>query len=73
MRTVKQARADQTRVLFNWGYANYEQATPAQAGATLTNAKVLYGVVPEVAAGLAKPPGPRCPRAGSGSQDRDHA
>ena len=26
-----------------------------QAGATLTNAKVLYGVVPEVAAGLAKP------------------
>ena len=51
----KQARADQTRVLFNWGYANYEQATPAQAGATLTNAKVLYGVVPEVAAGLAKP------------------
>lgn len=50
----KQARADQTRVLFNWGYANFEEATPAQAGATLTNAKVLYGVVPEVAAGVAK-------------------
>lgn len=49
-----QARADQTRVLFNWGYANYESATPAQAGATLTNAKVLYGVAPEVAAGVAK-------------------
>jgi len=51
----KQARADQTRVLFNWGYANFEEATPAQAGAALTNAKVMYGVAPEVAAGLAKP------------------
>ena len=51
----KQARADQTRVLFNWGYAHFEEATPAQAGATLANAKVLYGVAPEVAAGVAKP------------------
>ena len=51
----KQARADQTRVLFNWGYANFEEATPTQPGAPLTNAKVLYGVVPEVAAGAAKP------------------
>lgn len=51
----KQARADQTRVLFNWGYANFEEATPAQAGATLTTPKVLYGVAPEVAAGVAKP------------------
>ncbi|MEO6280347.1 D-alanyl-D-alanine carboxypeptidase family protein [Roseateles sp.] len=51
----KQARADQTRVLFNWGYANFEEATPAQPGATLTNAQVLYGVAPEVAAGIAKP------------------
>ena len=47
-----QARADQTRVLFNWGYANFEEATPAQAGATLATAKVLYGVVPTVAAGV---------------------
>jgi D-alanyl-D-alanine carboxypeptidase (penicillin-binding protein 5/6) len=51
----KQARADQTRVLFNWGYANFEQATPAQAGATLATAKVLYGVAPDVAAGVAQP------------------
>jgi D-alanyl-D-alanine carboxypeptidase (penicillin-binding protein 5/6) len=50
----KQARADQTRVLFNWGYANFEQASPAQAGATLTSAKVVYGVAPTVAAGLAQ-------------------
>src|SRR5512146_1272757 len=43
-----QARADQTRVLFNWGYSNFEEATPAQAGATLATAKVLYGVAPDV-------------------------
>lgn len=49
-----QARADQTRVLFNWGYGNFEQATPAQAGATLATAKVLYGVVPDVTAGVAR-------------------
>ena len=49
-----QARADQVRVLFNWGYGNYEEATPAQAGATLATAKVLYGVVPTVTAGVAQ-------------------
>lgn len=49
-----QARADQTRVLFNWGYANFEEATPAQAGATLTSAKVTYGVAPTVNAGVAQ-------------------
>ena len=51
----KQARADQTRVLFNWGYGNFEEATPAQAGATLSTAKVVYGVVPTVAAGVVQP------------------
>ncbi|MGM9482649.1 D-alanyl-D-alanine carboxypeptidase family protein [Roseateles sp. NT4] len=50
----KQARADQTRVLFNWGYANFEEASPAQAGATLASAKVTYGVAPTVNAGLAQ-------------------
>jgi D-alanyl-D-alanine carboxypeptidase (penicillin-binding protein 5/6) len=49
-----QARADQVRVLFNWGYGNFEEATPAQAGATLTTAKVLYGVAPGVPAGVAQ-------------------
>ncbi len=49
-----QARADQTRVLFNWGYGNFEEATPAQAGATLATAKVLYGMAPDVAAGVAQ-------------------
>jgi len=49
-----QARADQVRVLFNWGYANFEEATPAQAGATLATAKVLYGVTPTVTAGVAQ-------------------
>ena len=49
-----QARADQTRVLFNWGYGNFEQATPVQAGTTLATGKVLYGVVPDVTAGVAQ-------------------
>jgi len=49
-----QARADQTRVLFNWGYGNFEEATPAQAGATLATAKVKYGVAPTVTAGVAQ-------------------
>ncbi|MGN6529507.1 MAG: D-alanyl-D-alanine carboxypeptidase family protein [Burkholderiaceae bacterium] len=49
-----QGRADQTRVLFNWGYGNFEEATPAQAGTTLATAKVRYGVVPTVAAGVAQ-------------------
>jgi serine-type D-Ala-D-Ala carboxypeptidase (penicillin-binding protein 5/6) len=49
-----QARADQVRVLFNWGYANFEEATPAQANATLATAKVLYGVTPTVPAGVAQ-------------------
>jgi D-alanyl-D-alanine carboxypeptidase (penicillin-binding protein 5/6) len=47
-----QARADQTRVLFNWGYANFEEATPVKAGTTLATAKVTYGVVPTVTAGV---------------------
>lgn len=50
-----QARADQTRVLFNWGYSHFEVTTPAQAGAPLATAKVLYGVTPDVTAGLARP------------------
>jgi serine-type D-Ala-D-Ala carboxypeptidase (penicillin-binding protein 5/6) len=50
-----QARADQTRVLFNWGFSNFEEATPVQAGTTLATAKVLYGVAPDVAAGVAQP------------------
>ena len=33
----------------------FEEATPAQAGTALANAKVVYGVAPEVGAGLAKP------------------
>lgn len=49
-----QARADQTRVLFNWGFSHYEEATPAQAGAALATAKVLDGTAPNVAAGMAQ-------------------
>ncbi len=51
----KKARADQTRVLFNWGYGNFEEAAPVQPGATLATAKVIYGVVPTVTVGVAQP------------------
>ena len=50
----KQARADQTRVLFNWGYGNFEEASPAQAGAILATAKVRYGMEPTVGGGVAQ-------------------
>jgi serine-type D-Ala-D-Ala carboxypeptidase (penicillin-binding protein 5/6) len=50
-----QARADQVRVLFNWGFSNFEEATVAQAGAPLATAKVLFGVAPTVAGGVAQP------------------
>jgi len=49
-----QARADQVRVLFNWGFSNFEDATVAQPGPALATAKVLYGVAPTVAAGVAQ-------------------
>jgi serine-type D-Ala-D-Ala carboxypeptidase (penicillin-binding protein 5/6) len=49
-----QARADETRVLFNWGYSHFEEATAAQAGAALATAKVLDGTAPNVAAGAAQ-------------------
>jgi len=42
-------------VLFNWGFSNFEEATVAQAGPALATAKVLYGVAPTVAAGVAQP------------------
>lgn len=49
-----QARADQSRVLLNWGFSTFEQATPAQANVSLTDAKVRFGEVPTVAAGVAQ-------------------
>ena len=50
-----QARADQTRALLNWGFANFEKATPLQANAAVGNAKVRFGKADTVPAGLATP------------------
>jgi serine-type D-Ala-D-Ala carboxypeptidase (penicillin-binding protein 5/6) len=49
------ARADQTRTLLNWGFANFEKATPIQPNTAVATAKVKFGKVDTVAAGLASP------------------
>lgn len=48
-----QERADQSRALFSWGFANYENTTPYTAGSVLTTAKVWFGKADSVKAGLA--------------------
>jgi D-alanyl-D-alanine carboxypeptidase (penicillin-binding protein 5/6) len=50
-----QARADQTRALLGWGFSNFEKAAPIQPGAVVGTAKVDYGKVETVAAGIAAP------------------
>ncbi|MDP2228110.1 MAG: D-alanyl-D-alanine carboxypeptidase family protein [Moraxellaceae bacterium] len=47
-----QERADQTRALFNWGFANFESATVQNAGGVLATPKVWFGMAPLVKAGL---------------------
>jgi D-alanyl-D-alanine carboxypeptidase (penicillin-binding protein 5/6) len=50
-----QARADLTRTLLGWGFGSFEKATPIQANAVVTNAKVSFGKADTVAAGLGAP------------------
>lgn len=47
------ARAEQTRQLLAWGYANYETVRVNPAGQTLKNVKVWFGTENEVPVGLA--------------------
>jgi D-alanyl-D-alanine carboxypeptidase (penicillin-binding protein 5/6) len=49
------ARADETRTLLNWGFANFEKATPIQPNTVVANAKVNFGKVDTVPAGLGSP------------------
>jgi len=49
-----QERADQTRALFNWGFANFESATVQNAGAVLATPRVWFGQAELVQAGLAQ-------------------
>ncbi|HEX6591896.1 MAG TPA: D-alanyl-D-alanine carboxypeptidase family protein [Moraxellaceae bacterium] len=48
-----QARADQTRALFNWGFANFENVKPVTAGTVLATPRVWFGKADSVKAGLA--------------------
>ncbi|MFW9617023.1 D-alanyl-D-alanine carboxypeptidase family protein [Aquabacterium sp.] len=45
-----QDRADQTRALFNWGFANYENVKPVAAGTVMAEAPVRFGKVDTVKA-----------------------
>ena len=50
-----QARADQSRTLLGWGFANFEKATPIQPNTPVATAKVSFGKADTVAAGLGTP------------------
>jgi len=50
-----QARADHTRALLGWGFSNFEKATPIQPNTVVTTAKVSFGKVDTVDAGLGAP------------------
>jgi D-alanyl-D-alanine carboxypeptidase (penicillin-binding protein 5/6) len=50
-----QARADETRALLGWGFSSFEKATPIQPGAVVGTAKVAFGKVDTVTAGLGAP------------------
>lgn len=43
-----QARADQTRALFNWAFASYENIRPVQGGSTVQSVPVRFGKVNQV-------------------------
>jgi D-alanyl-D-alanine carboxypeptidase (penicillin-binding protein 5/6) len=47
-----QARADQTRALFNWGFGSFEDVHPLAAGTSLSKAKVRFGKADFVNVGL---------------------
>jgi D-alanyl-D-alanine carboxypeptidase (penicillin-binding protein 5/6) len=47
-----QARADQSRALFNWGYASFENAVPVKAGTVIVSPRVWFGTTDTVKAGV---------------------
>lgn len=47
-----QARADQSRALFNWGFAHFENANPVQAGSVLASPRVWFGTTDTLKAGV---------------------
>ncbi|CAN5787394.1 D-alanyl-D-alanine carboxypeptidase PBP5/6 [soil metagenome] len=53
--TSAKARADETRSLLGWGFANFEPATPIQPNTAVTAAKVAFGKADTVPAVLGSP------------------
>ncbi|MFZ5559982.1 MAG: D-alanyl-D-alanine carboxypeptidase family protein [Pseudomonadota bacterium] len=49
-----QQRADQSRALFSWGFANFENVKPYAAGTVLGTPRVWFGQAGQVQAGLAQ-------------------
>jgi D-alanyl-D-alanine carboxypeptidase (penicillin-binding protein 5/6) len=49
-----QARADETRALFNWGFSSFEKARPLAAGAVVGTPAVQFGKADTVRAGVNK-------------------
>ncbi|MDF2446358.1 MAG: serine-type D-Ala-D-Ala carboxypeptidase [Moraxellaceae bacterium] len=47
-----QGRADQSRALFSWGFANFENVKPYAAGTVLGSPKVWFGKAEQVKVGL---------------------
>ncbi|CAH0351945.1 D-alanyl-D-alanine carboxypeptidase family protein [Aquabacterium sp. CECT 9606] len=50
-----QARADQTRALFNWGFGSFEDVRPLAANTPLATPKVRFGKAEVVKVGLTEP------------------
>ncbi|MGH6645966.1 D-alanyl-D-alanine carboxypeptidase family protein [Aquabacterium sp.] len=50
-----QARADQTRALFNWGFGSFEDVRPLAANVSLATPKVRFGKAEVVNVGLLAP------------------
>lgn len=50
-----QARADQTRALLGWGFSNFEKISPIQPNTVVKTAKIRFGKVDTVDAGLGAP------------------
>lgn len=49
-----QERADQTRALYNWGFANFENVKPYAAGTVLGTPRVWFGTAEQVQVGVAQ-------------------
>jgi D-alanyl-D-alanine carboxypeptidase (penicillin-binding protein 5/6) len=66
-----QARADQTRALFNWGFGSFEDVRPVAANVALGKPKVRFGKADNVNVGLLTPMIATIPRGQSANVKTD--